>query len=125
VGKILGDFSGSLEPVRILYIEIKGDFIFDLRIFTLRTFFIERITFVNRGMGVYIFVICHHIKCHVSRRQLFHQLSSSPPKYSLKYFNQRCVLSRYSLRSHTQFQNNRLEGATAVSSYCVIFSLRL
>jgi hypothetical protein len=30
MGKILGDFSGSPEPVRIFYIEINGNFIFDL-----------------------------------------------------------------------------------------------
>jgi hypothetical protein len=51
MGKILSDFSGSREPVRIFYIEINENFILDLRIFTTRTVFIERITFVNRGMG--------------------------------------------------------------------------
>jgi hypothetical protein len=50
--KILGHFSGSREPVIFFYIEINGNLIFDLRIFTLRTVFIERIAFVNRGMGV-------------------------------------------------------------------------
>jgi hypothetical protein len=52
VGKILDDFSGIREPVRMFYTKINGNFIFDLRIFTLQTVFIERITFVNRGMGV-------------------------------------------------------------------------
>jgi hypothetical protein len=52
VGKILGYFSGSREPVRIFYIEINGNFIFDLQIFTLRTVFIEQITLVSRRMGV-------------------------------------------------------------------------
>jgi hypothetical protein len=55
VGTILGDFSGSREPVSIFYIEINGDFIFDFRIFTLWTVFIERITIVNRGMDVFDF----------------------------------------------------------------------
>jgi hypothetical protein len=49
----LNDFSGSREPVRIFYIEINGNLIFESRIFTLRTVFVERITFVNRGMSVY------------------------------------------------------------------------
>jgi hypothetical protein len=49
----MGDCSGSREPVRTLYIEINGNFVFDLQIFTLRTVFIERITFVSRGMGVH------------------------------------------------------------------------
>jgi hypothetical protein len=49
---MLGGFSGSREPVRFFNIEINGNFIFDLRIFTLRTVFIERITSVNREMGV-------------------------------------------------------------------------
>jgi hypothetical protein len=52
VGKIMGDFSGSQELVRIFYIEINGNLIFDLQIFTLQTVFIERIMFINRGMGV-------------------------------------------------------------------------
>jgi hypothetical protein len=51
VRKILGDFSGSRESVRIIYININGNFIFDLWIFTLRTVSIERTAFVNRGMG--------------------------------------------------------------------------
>jgi hypothetical protein len=54
VGKILGDFSGSRKPVRIFYVEINGNFIFDLLIFNLRTIFIEQIMFVNRGMGVQV-----------------------------------------------------------------------
>jgi hypothetical protein len=49
--KILGDFSGSREPVRIFYIEINGNLISILRIVTLRTVFVEQITFLNRGMG--------------------------------------------------------------------------
>jgi hypothetical protein len=51
MGKILGDFSGSREPAKFFYIGTDGNFIFDLRIFTLSTIFIEQITFVNRGMG--------------------------------------------------------------------------
>jgi hypothetical protein len=58
VGEILSDFSGNREPVTIFYIKINENFIFDLRIFTSRTVFIERITFVNRRMGVHI--CCAH-----------------------------------------------------------------
>jgi hypothetical protein len=36
MGKMLGNFSGSQEPVRIFYVEINGNFIFDLQIFTLQ-----------------------------------------------------------------------------------------
>jgi hypothetical protein len=50
---MLGDFSGSQELVRIFYNEIKGSLILNLRIFTLQTVFIKRITFVNWGMGVH------------------------------------------------------------------------
>jgi hypothetical protein len=57
----MDDFSGSRKPVRIFYIEINGNLIFDLRIFTLRTVFIERITFVNRGMGVITTYICLYV----------------------------------------------------------------
>jgi hypothetical protein len=52
VGKILG-FSGSRESIRIIYIEINGNFIFDLRIFTLRTIFIERITSRDGCISIY------------------------------------------------------------------------
>jgi hypothetical protein len=41
VGKILVDFSGSRDSVRMCCIEINGNFIFDLWIFTLRTVFIK------------------------------------------------------------------------------------
>jgi hypothetical protein len=54
--KILGDFSWGLEVARKFYDEINENLIFDLRIFTLRTVFIQRITFVNRGMGVFEFI---------------------------------------------------------------------
>jgi hypothetical protein len=53
---MLGDFSGNWEPVRIFYIEINGNFFFDLRIFTLWTVFIEQIMFINGGMGVKCFL---------------------------------------------------------------------
>jgi hypothetical protein len=49
---MLGDFSGSLEPVRIFYIEINENLIFILCVFSLWTVLMERTTFVNRGMGV-------------------------------------------------------------------------
>jgi hypothetical protein len=52
VGKITGCFSGSREQVRNICIELNGNLILYLRISTLRTLFIERITFVSRGMGV-------------------------------------------------------------------------
>jgi hypothetical protein len=48
----MGGFSRSREPVRIFYIEISGNFNFNLWIFTLLTVFIARITFVNQGMDV-------------------------------------------------------------------------
>lgn len=51
VGKILGSFYVSREPLRIIYIEINGNFIFDLLILSLQTILIELIKFVNRGMG--------------------------------------------------------------------------
>lgn len=54
MGKVLGDFSGNREAVRIFYIEINGNCIFDLRVFTLRTVFIELITFVNDGGCPYV-----------------------------------------------------------------------
>jgi hypothetical protein len=47
------NFLGVRNQSEFFYIEINGNFIFDLRIFTLRTVFIERIMLVNRGMGVY------------------------------------------------------------------------
>lgn len=39
-------FLGSREPVVMFYIEINGSFIFNLRVFTIRTVFIEIITYV-------------------------------------------------------------------------------
>jgi hypothetical protein len=42
----IGLFFWESGPVRIFYVEINGHFIFDL------TGFIERITFISRGMGV-------------------------------------------------------------------------
>lgn len=50
-GKILGSFYVSREPLTIIYIEINGNFIFDLLILSLQTILIELIKFVNRGMG--------------------------------------------------------------------------
>jgi hypothetical protein len=52
VRNILGYFSASRQPVTIFCIEINNNFNFDLRILTLWTVFVERITFVNRRMGV-------------------------------------------------------------------------
>jgi hypothetical protein len=43
-------FLGVGNQSEFFYIEINENFIFDLRIFTLRTVFIERITFVNQGI---------------------------------------------------------------------------
>jgi hypothetical protein len=48
MGKMLDDFSGSREPDRIFHVEINGNFILRLQIFTLRTVLIKRIRFVNR-----------------------------------------------------------------------------
>jgi hypothetical protein len=58
--KYMGASSGSLKPIIIFNIEINRTFIFDLRIFTLRTVFMERIAFVNRGMGVLHCIGCSH-----------------------------------------------------------------
>jgi hypothetical protein len=52
VGNVLDGFSGSLEPFRTFYIEINGNLIFDLQIFTLQIVFIEQITLKNRGIYV-------------------------------------------------------------------------
>jgi hypothetical protein len=51
VGKILGDFSGSQEPVTIVYTDINGNFIFDLQMFTLQEVFTKQTVFINQGMG--------------------------------------------------------------------------
>jgi hypothetical protein len=50
-GKNNGIFFWESKTNQNFYTEINGNFIFDLRIFTLRTVFIERITFVNLGTG--------------------------------------------------------------------------
>jgi hypothetical protein len=47
-------FLGGGKQSDYFYNEINGNFIFDLHIFTLRPVFIERITFVNRGMGIVV-----------------------------------------------------------------------
>lgn len=49
---IMCDFSGSLEAVRIFYIELNGNFIFALWIFILWRVVTEQIMFINQGMGV-------------------------------------------------------------------------
>jgi hypothetical protein len=50
--KILGDFSGGREPVRIFLHWNQREFHFRFTNFTLRTVSIEQIIFVNQGMGV-------------------------------------------------------------------------
>jgi hypothetical protein len=52
MGKKLGDFSGSREPVRFFYIEINRNLISNLQIFILRKVLIKRNMFVNRGLDI-------------------------------------------------------------------------
>jgi hypothetical protein len=51
----------SQELVRIFYIEINGNLIFNLQIFTLQTVFNHSIMFINQGMVVSHFRITYNL----------------------------------------------------------------
>jgi hypothetical protein len=56
VGKLLDDFLEAGNQLELFYVENNGNFILDLRIFTIRTIFSKRIMFVNQEMGVHFHV---------------------------------------------------------------------